>query len=627
MTLDPRHEPTADAGTDTTVTPVPVTTAPVTPMTPAPEPAAVPDAAAFTGTTSTARPGGGRVRWFAAIGVIALVVAASAAVGLVLTGASATAVVTGYVPADSQMYGEVRLDLPGDQKREIGEFLSKFPGFADQAALDTKLDEVLDRLVTEASDGKQTFTADIEPWFDGELAFAMGGVLDAPDPAAERPEFHGLVLLSIKDAALAQAWFTDIFTTSGVTSTTETYQDTQLTVFSDASMFDQKAAFAIVDGRVAIAGDLASVQAAIDTDGNAGLAADDDFRASLAAHDGDHVGFVFVDLQALMASSLAMTESLASAPPVSQALLAQIPDWASFRLRIEGDAVLMDGATPAVDGAPGPDTNRANGVAAWAPPSTIALAAANDYGATLQETVALYRAEPALSDALEGVDQAAGLLGGLDAAIGWIGDAGVVIAPSGDSVEGGIIAIPTEGADAAPVLTSLRNLVALGGQGVAITDEPYAGTTITTIDLGAIGDLVGMAGALGGAEVPPEAAAGLPDEDVRIAYAVTDGVVVIGSGADFVKHVLDAGAGESLADTSRYRDLVGRVGAEHTAVSYLDIAAVRGLIEGMLPMASAEDRAEYEESIKPFLTPFDAFVGASTTGSDLTEQHAVITVK
>ena len=33
------------------------------------------------------------------------------------------------------MYGEVRLDLPGDQRAEIGEFLSKFPGFADQAAL------------------------------------------------------------------------------------------------------------------------------------------------------------------------------------------------------------------------------------------------------------------------------------------------------------------------------------------------------------------------------------------------------------------------------------------------------------------------------------------------------------
>ena len=73
-------------------------------------------------------------------------------------------------PADSVAYGELRLDLPGDQRQEVGEFLSKFPGFADQAALDTKLDEVLDRLVAEGTDGKQTYTQDIKPWFDGELA-------------------------------------------------------------------------------------------------------------------------------------------------------------------------------------------------------------------------------------------------------------------------------------------------------------------------------------------------------------------------------------------------------------------------------------------------------------------------
>jgi hypothetical protein len=31
--------------------------------------------------------------------------------------------------------------------------------------------------------------------------------------------------------------------------------------------------------------------------------------------------------------------------------------------------------------------------------------------------------------------------------------------------------------------------------------------------------------------------------------------------------------------------------------------------------------------VKPFLTPFDAFVAASVTGADLDQQHAVVTVK
>ena len=43
----------------------------------------------------------------------------------------------------------------------------------------------------------------------------------------------------------------------------------------------------------------------------------------------------------------------------------------------------IDGATPHVDGAPGPTTNHVNAVADHAPPTTIALAAGNDVGATV----------------------------------------------------------------------------------------------------------------------------------------------------------------------------------------------------------------------------------------------------
>ena len=43
--------------------------------------------------------------------------------------------------------------------------------------------------------------------------------------------------------------------------------------------------------------------------------------------------------------------------------------------------------------------------------------------------------------------------------------------------------------------------------------------------------------------------------------------------------------------------------------------------------AQSLERAEYEESLKPFLTPFDAFAATSVTGGDTDGQHAVITVK
>jgi hypothetical protein len=289
----------------------------------------------------------------------------------------------------------------------------------------------------------------------------------------------------------------------------------------------------------------------------------------------------------------------------------------------------MDSAMPHVEAAPGSAENDANGVAAFAPPSTIALAAANDYGATLVESIDLYRKDPAMAEALEGVEQAAGILGGLEESIGWMGDTGLVIAESGESLEGGIVSIPADEAGGRKLLTTLRSFATLGGQyGISVSEEQYAGTTITTVDLGSANDLAAMAGQLGGVPVPDEVTSDLPGVNVEIAYAAPDGLIVIGSGPDFVKHVLDAGAGQSLADDARYAGLVDRVGAEHTAVSFVDITAVRGLVEEYLVgEATPAEQAEYEESIKPFLTPFDAFAAASVVGGDVDQQHAIVTVK
>jgi len=104
-------------------------------------------------------------------------------------------------------------------------------------------------------------------------------------------------------------------------------------------------------------------------------------------------------------------------------------------------------------------------------------------------------------------------------------------------------------------------------------------------------------------------------------------VVVFGSGPDFVKAVLDAGAGASLADEDRYDGALERVGAVNTGITYLDIAAFRGVIERLMADASAEERADYDESVKPFLTPFDIFASASTVGGEVDTQRTIVTVK
>ncbi len=616
---DPTPSPLGpDPDTDTTATPIPTTV-----VSTAPDPA----------PTTGARRRSSRLAWAAALVVVAVVIGVSVAVTLVLTGASPTATVLGYVPADSVMYGELRLDLPGDQRQQVGQFLSKFPGFADQAALETKLDEVLDRLVANGTDSKQTFTKDIKPWFGGELAFSMGPLPSASaggDPTALAAATRALVLLSVKDEALARSWFTSAMTQAGVSGTSEDYQGTALTVFSDPKLPSAKAAFALIGGKVAVAGDLTSVKAAVDTKGSGTLKSDPSFTAALGATQSDHLGFVFVDLRTVMERAMALSKSMGTTgPSMSSAMLALVPDWAAFSVRAQGDALVMDSVLPHKDGTPGPTDNRANGVASYAPPSTIALVAGNDTGKTLLDTIALYRQEPSLADAMKSVDQVAGVLGGLEAAVGWMGDTGLVVDKVGDSVEGGLVVIPKDAAAAKKLLTTIRSFATLGGshQGITVRDEDYAGTTITVVDLGDIGSLVGLASGLGGGAPVPGGTSGLPTGRVEIAFAATDNVVAVGSGAAFVKHVLDAGAGASLADDARFTGLVGQVGTQHVGLTFVDIAAVRTQVEGSLKDASAQERTQYETSVKPFLTPFDALIAGNVRDGSLDRSHLIVTVK
>ncbi|MBA2701460.1 MAG: DUF3352 domain-containing protein [Chloroflexi bacterium] len=618
------HDPTIDPAADTTAAPIPTMQVSSRPaMSPVPN------------TTGAKPRRAGRARWAIAGGVIAAVVAVSALATVVLTGAAPAATVVGYVPANSVMYGEVRLDLPGDQRQHVGAFLSKFPGFADQAALDTKLDEMLDRIVGEASENEETFSRDIKPWFDGEVAFALGPLPDAGTteaPAAMAAATRAIVLISIKDEALARSWFTSVLDKTGASGTAQTYGGTDLTVFSDASMPGAQAAYGILGGKVAVAGDLASVKAAIDTKGASGLSQAPNFAAATAASSDDHIGFVYFDLRSILDRAMDFADSSAggmSTPPMSQAMLAMIPDWMAFRLRVEADALVMDATTPDVPTAPGPKTNHANGVAGFAPPSTIVLAAGNEIGQTLLDSVALYRSEPSFQETIESIEQAAGFLGGLEASLSWMGDTGVVVARAGDSLEGGLVSVPLNADQARQLLTQIRSFVTLAGaqQGITVREEAYAETTITIVDLGSVEDVAGLAGALSGGAAPVLPGDGLPSGQVEIAYAATDGVVVIGSGPAFVKHVLDAGSGASLADDARFQGLLSRVGSEHTGLSFIDLAAVRTMAEGLLSQATADERAEYEKSIKPFLAPFDALIGATVNGSDLDQQHSVITIK
>ncbi len=576
--------------------------------------------------TTQVDPSAGRQRWMIAAGIIGVLVVVSALAFSLFSGRAADATVLGYVPSDSIMYGEFRMDLPGDQRQAVGEFLSKFPGFADQSTIETKIDEVLDRLVGEATAGNETFSADIKPWFAGQLAFSVGalpdpGSVDSADPNLEEARFLGLV--SVKDEAAARAWFESAIADgeSGSERSTESYGDATIHHFAGAN--EPPGAYAVLGGKVAVIGDPVSVKAAVDTKGTGTFATTPVFKAALDATAGDHIGFVYLALRPLMEwSSKLSGEGMPGLG--SDVLTGLVPDWMAFALRVEGDALRMESLAPTPEGEAA--ASRTSAVAEHVPSSAIALSVSHDYGAGILETIDTYRAEPSLKEFVDGFDQAIGVLGGTDAAIGWIGDLGMAVTRTGNGVEGGLVITPTDSAAAQRLFTSLRTLVSLGGTGMGVTvrDEAYAGTTITIVDLGELSDLAGLAGMAG---VSPEMlGTGVPAGRVELAYAVTDQVVVLGSGPGFVRSVLDTTPDTSLARTDRYEALISRVG-QGTGSGFVDVTAVRELIEGAMSNADPAERAEYETDIRPFLVPIDALIGSSAVAGDVSRSTVIVTVK
>ncbi|HEX5148124.1 MAG TPA: DUF3352 domain-containing protein [Candidatus Limnocylindrales bacterium] len=567
---------------------------------------------------------GGHYRWAIAAGVVALVVLATALAISLFTGRAANAVVLGYVPSDSIMYGEVRMDLPGDQRANLAGFLAKFPGFADQSTIETKLDEVLDRIVGGATNGDQGYSADIKPWFAGEVAFSIGALPDpsslSDDPSA-MPDARALVLVSIKDEAAAKAWLDSLIAESGATTSSETYGDASLTLISGEG--DQQGAYALLGGKVAVVGDVASVKAAVDTKGAGSFGSNADVKAALDATSGDHVGFMYMAIRPLLEWSSQVSPSQMSGLEPGGALAGLVPDWVAVALRVEGDSLVMEALAPETEGMNVGEA-RTSPVADHVPASAIVLSVSHDYGKSLLEVLDRYRSEPTLKPALDTIDQALDFLGGPDAAIGWIGDVAITVTKTDTGAEGGLVITPTDQPAAARLFTSLRTVLSLGGStaGVTVRDEPYAGSTITIIDLG---DLQSLA-AMGGVSPDMLGTQGLPAGHIELAYAITDQVVVIGSGPGFVRHVLDTTAATSIGSNDRYKAMVGRVG-QGSGIGFVDIAAIRGLIESALANVGPADRADYEQNIKPFLEPFDALITSQAVKGDVVRSRTIVTVK
>ena len=576
-----------------------------------------------------------RVRWAVAVAVVALVVVVSGVAAALLTGRAPNAKILAWAPEKSIIYGEFRLDLPGDQRQNLAEFLSHFPGFDDQAAIDTKLDETLDQFLTSATNGDQSYTADIEPWFDGEVGFVAS---DLPNQGASvDPESldtgSAAVLLSVKDAALAQAWFDGAVSDAG--PTTEDYEGVTITVIPAPEGSNDGPYGYAVTGNVAVLGEVGAVKDVLDTKGGSPLTGDPAFSAALNSGSGDHIGFVYYDFEAYWDWAMGLAAEndgdveigAMPAAAVAETFRDTLPAWGALWVRVEGDALSMQVTSAPPERRMGASENRTSTLAARAPATSIAYAETHDYGKVITDTIGLYADMPIPEGATQQLEQVVGMFGGVEGIVGWIGDVAFVVNDPGEGFEGGILIQPTDATKAENLFLTLRGMLSLGGAslGLSVTDEQHGDATITTVDFGKLRTLMNMTG-----EAVPSAGLdmfGGADAHLQLSWTVTDDLVVIGLGPDFVRHVLDTEPGASLAQSDRFESLLARTGIENAGQYFVDVAAIRLALEEAAPDAP-EMLQKYEREVKPFLEPFDALVGSTVIGGSNPDKATfLITVK
>lgn len=536
----------------------------------------------------------GRARWLiAAIATGVIVLAVAAFLVLAGRGSSVGSAAPAYLPADTLVYVDARLDLPGDQRQQLATFLSKFPGFADPSTLPAKLDDFLTRLLRSASGGKLDYATQVQPWFGGQVAVALTA-LPASAGASKQPDL--LVAFNVTSEQTAQSEVASIVRSAGLTvSSTETYRGVAIETLARPAS-SRTIAVAVTSEMVLVAPDAGQLKEALDVKAGQGssLALNGAFTGALAKLRADRLGTVYVDEPALLAA----VQHLAASLPNATAL-PKVPNLVgpvAGELHAAGNSLVAT-----FRGARGPDapaqTARSSELAGHVPADAVVYVEAHDAGALIGQAIGQLEQLPQLQGSSAQLQALNGLLGSdIKDYLSWVQDLGFSVSLANGTPQGGLVAtVGDQGLAQARVgqLVGLLKLAgAQAGGSISVTDQPHDGTTITTIGV----DLANLGGA--GAQ------------RLDISLALKGNVFVLGLGDTFVKRVLDLQPSASLAQSPRYAAALAAAGGpQDTSVVWVDLAALRRPLANLVPAGS---RATFDRDVAPFIAPFDHLIVVNT---------------
>lgn len=552
------------------------------------------------------RRGPARWRW-AAAGLATLLVVAVIGAVLVFAGPQSGIPSTAslYAPSETVTYVELRHDLPGDQRDRLARFMGHFPGFADPAAFQQKLDESLDQMLETSGSGLD-WQADVAPWFGGQIAFFTAEF----NPSPGTPPSVTFAL-SVKDRTRLDALVQE--RVGGTDATQEDHQGQPIWTVRDA-LNDQRVSFTVTDEVLLFSLRVEDVKQALDVraDRRQGLADDEFFLEQLAALHADRLATLYFDGRGIAE----MMRDQLSSPLFGPNPMGGMVDAVSIRvlgeLRAEGDhlALTTRSEQPASQNLPPPVANKSTNLAEAVSGEAIFYSESRQVGQSIGWMIDQFMTS--LEDSGMPVE-----LGSIEQLLGtapqeyfdFLQDVGVSAAYSDGRVEAGLIAtVDDEGVARTRVerlLTFVRSMGALGG-GFDIEEREHGAATITVIEIGP---------ALGGLD---EIGIG------SLSVTVTNGRLFVGFG-DFVTNALDRNTADSLASRPEYSGAVQAAGTSNTGVLFVDIAALRAVAEEHLVPES--DRAEYEQDYKPFIEPLSHISAVGSNEGGITVTHVFLYVE
>lgn len=574
-----------------------------------------------------ARPGVWRIIPIGLVAVLAVGIGTAAGAFLLNGRASGAGAAATYVAADAPMYIELRLDPSEGQDAALRDFLGRFPaieGLDLDRPLYDQLSEVIDEQLAGQDEVELSWATDVEPWFDGNVAFAVTDIpieaMASPIDPMAMPDPPGmLAVFGVTDAAAARATIDRLLADADA----ELDESSHLGV--TIRSHDDEGAFAVTDDAVLVAPDAAAIVAALDThaDPDAGLAATDQLASAIDALPADWLAFSAFDLSGIMAAGFADAadgEDAAAAAAV-QALIEHQPMRGAMALTAQGDRMAIDGVSDAPTG-PFAVENADRGLASEVPADALYYVESGNIGEALGAVLEAVRdAAGTDPEAAEQIEMAEAALGAeLPELVAWIDDGAIAAGWDAAAPWAGVILVPSDVDAAERRLGQLATFASLAGldpsSGVSVTESEVAGETVTTIRWSGPDDLEAIGEPMAGGIV--------------VEYTVTDDRAIIGIGDGFVGRTLELDAADSLSANARYSSTIDELGGTTNAsVVWLDLAAAREAVMAALePMTGVMDPdGEFAAGVEPWLLPLDRFASVSLLEGDVLVQRAVLFVE